>query len=445
MLKELQIDDSVVQPRMALSQDQPREEHHGRARSSSSRPGWSQRGEQLAKVYEKYIQGLKDNGALDFDDLLLKAVELLDKAPHVREKYAEKFRFVMVDEYQDTNRPQYHLIQRLSERHRNLAVVGDPDQSIYRWRGADLRNILDFEHDFPEAKIVKLERNYRSTQVILDAASAVISQNRNRKEKRLWTDRKGGALIKYFRGSDELEEADFITRTAHSGISSAPDCTVAVLYRTNAQSRVIEDSLMRSGLSYRIVGGVRFYERKEIKDALAYLKLLMNPHDDVSLRRVINVPARGIGKGVLDSVDRVSADEAPPLLLASGIAVPAPELALDEAEPRHRRAPRSAARARPRCARSAISSSTCRRSHGRSRSRSRSARFSIRPAICRTCARTGARSRRAASRTSWSSCRPRASTRAASPRRRSAASPTSSRCFRKPTRDRAASKRASGS
>ena len=199
-----------------------------------------------------------------------------------------------------------------------------PDQSIYRWRGADLRNILDFEHDFPEAKIVKLERNYRSTQVILDAASAVISQNKGRKEKRLWTERKGGDLIKYFRGSDELEEADFIMRTAHSGITSAPDCTVAVLYRTNAQSRVIEDSLMRSGLSYRIVGGVRFYERREIKDSLAYLKLLINPHDDVSLRRVINVPPRGNGKGVMDAIDHVSAEEAPPLLLASGIAVPAP-------------------------------------------------------------------------------------------------------------------------
>jgi DNA helicase-2/ATP-dependent DNA helicase PcrA len=322
-LKDLHIDDSVVQPRMALAKI-------SHAKNTMSGPdyfksaGWSQRGEQLAKVYEKYTQGLKDNGALDFDDLLLKAVELLDKAPHVREKYAERFRFVMVDEYQDTNRPQYHLIQRFSERHRNLAVVGDPDQSIYRWRGADLRNILDFEHDFPEAKIVKLERNYRSTQIILDAATAVISQNRNRKEKRLWTERQGGDAIKYFRGSDELEEADFITRTAHSGITAAPDCTVAVLYRTNAQSRVIEDSLMRAGLAYRIVGGVRFYERKEIKDSLAYLKLLMNPHDDVSLRRVVNVPPRGIGKGVMDAIDRVSAEEAPPLLLASGIAVPAP-------------------------------------------------------------------------------------------------------------------------
>ena len=323
VLKDLQIDDSLVQPRMALSKI-------SHAKNTMAGPdffkaaGWSQRGEHLAKIYEKYIQGLKDNGALDFDDLLLKAVELLDGVPHVRDRYAEKFRFVMVDEYQDTNRPQYHLIRRLSERHRNLAVVGDPDQSIYRWRGADLRNILDFEHDFPEAKIVKLERNYRSTQIILDAATAVISQNRNRKEKRLWTERKGGDLIRYFRGSDELDEADFITRTAHAGITSAPDCMVAVLYRTNAQSRVIEDALMRSGLSYRVVGGVRFYERKEIKDALAYLKLLLNPHDDVSLRRVINVPTRGIGRGVMDSIDHLSAEEAPPLLLASGIAVPAP-------------------------------------------------------------------------------------------------------------------------
>ncbi len=324
VLKELQIDDALVPPRMALSKI-------SHAKNTMAGPefftttGWSQRGELLAKIYAGYVKGLKDNAALDFDDLLLKAVQLLDEAVRVREKYAGQFRFVMVDEYQDTNRPQYHLIQRLSGRYRNLAVVGDPDQSIYRWRGADLKNILDFEHDFPEAKIVKLERNYRSTQIILDAASAVISQNRNRKDKRLWTERKGGDLIRYFRGSDELEEADFVTRTARSATSSGADCMVAVLYRTNAQSRVIEDSLMRSGLSYRIVGGVRFYERKEIKDALAYLKLLLNPHDNISLRRVINVPARGIGRGVMDSLEAISADEAPPLLLASGLAVPAPD------------------------------------------------------------------------------------------------------------------------
>ena len=193
--------------------------------------------------------------------------------------------------------------------HRNLCVVGDPDQSIYKWRGADLRNILDFEQDFAEAKIVKLERNYRSTQIILDAASAVISQNRNRKDKRLWTDRKGGDRIVYFRGGDELEEADFITRTARGALADDVEATVAVLYRTNAQSRTIEDALMREGVAYKVVGGVRFYERKEIKDALAYMRLIINPHDDVSLRRVINVPARGIGKGVMEAVEQLPADD----------------------------------------------------------------------------------------------------------------------------------------
>ena len=211
----------------------------------------------------------------------------------------------MVDEYQDTNRPQYLLIRRLAEVHRNLCVVGDPDQSIYKWRGADLRNILDFEQDFGEAYIVKLERNYRSTQIILDAATAVISQNRNRRDKRLWTDRAGGDRIVYFRGGDELEEADFITRTARGALADDSTAMVAVLYRTNAQSRAIEDALMREGIAYKIVGGVRFYERKEIKDALAYMRLVINPHDDVSLRRVINVPARGIGKGVMETLDNV--------------------------------------------------------------------------------------------------------------------------------------------
>ena len=179
-------------------------------------------------------------------------------------------------------------------------MVGDPDQSIYKWRGADLRNILDFEHDFGDAHTVRLEQNYRSTQIILDAASAVISQNRNRKDKHLWTDRKGGARIRYYRGNDELEEADFIVRTVKQARAEDVEAMVAVLYRTNSQSRAIEDALMREGVPYKIIGGVRFYERKEIKDALAYMKLVINPHDDVSLRRVINVPARGIGKGVMD-------------------------------------------------------------------------------------------------------------------------------------------------
>ena len=214
----------------------------------------------------------------------------------------------MVDEYQDTNRPQYMLIKRLAEIHRNLAVVGDPDQSIYKWRGADLRNILDFEHDFPETHVVRLEQNYRSTQVILDAATAVIQQNRNRKDKRLWTDRKGGRKIVYFRGGDELEEADFITRSikqARSEDVDGDDGGPLPHQRAVARDRRLADA---RGVPYKIIGGVRFYERKEIKDALAYLKLIINPHDDVSLRRVINVPARGIGKGVMDSLQAIDPD-----------------------------------------------------------------------------------------------------------------------------------------
>ncbi|MBW8896391.1 MAG: UvrD-helicase domain-containing protein, partial [Acidobacteria bacterium] len=265
-------------------------------------------------------EALKDANALDFDDLLLKTVELFETSQQVREFYANKFKYVMVDEYQDTNRPQYLLIRRLAEAHRNIAVVGDSDQSIYKWRGADLRNILDFEQDFGEARVVRLEQNYRSTQTILDAATAVISQNRNRKDKRLWTDRTGGSKIVYFRGNDELEEADFITRSIKQYRSEDVDAMMAVLYRTNAQSRAVEDSLMRENVPYKIIGGVRFYERKEIKDSLAYLKLLMNPHDDVSLRRVINVPARGVGKGVMDSLQAIDPnavlEDAPPLLAA---------------------------------------------------------------------------------------------------------------------------------
>ncbi len=319
--RELGIDDKLVPPRQALSRIS-----HCKNRMEGPdalRGAWNLRDEQIAKIYEKYLRALTDSNALDFDDLLLKTVELFEKSPQVRERYARKFKYVMVDEYQDTNRPQYLLIKRLAEIHRNLAVVGDPDQSIYKWRGADLRNILDFENDFGDARIVRLEQNYRSTQVILDAATAVIQQNRNRKDKRLWTDRKGGKKIVYFRGGDELEEADFITRSIKQARAEDIDTMMAVLYRTNAQSRAIEDSLMRESIPYKIIGGVRFYERKEIKDALAYLKLIINPHDDVSLRRVINVPARGIGKGLMDSLQAIDPEavvaDAPPLL-AAGLA-----------------------------------------------------------------------------------------------------------------------------
>jgi len=319
--RELGIDDKLVPPRIALARiSQAKNRMEG---PDSLRGAWNLRDEQIAKIYEKYLAALKESNALDFDDLLLKTVELFETSVQVRERYAHKFRYVMVDEYQDTNRPQYMLIRRLAEVHRNLAVVGDPDQSIYKWRGADLRNILDFETDFGDAAIVRLEQNYRSTQIILDAATAVIQQNRNRKDKRLWTDRKGGAKIVYYRGSDELEEADFIVRSIKQARSDDIDTMMAVLYRTNAQSRAIEDQLMRENVPYKIIGGVRFYERKEIKDALAYLKLIINPHDDVSLRRVINVPTRGVGKGVMDSLQAIDPDQiaadAPPLL-AAGLA-----------------------------------------------------------------------------------------------------------------------------
>jgi DNA helicase-2/ATP-dependent DNA helicase PcrA len=323
-LKELHIDDSFIQPRAALSRISHAKNRMEGPDAVAASAGWNRRDEQIAKVYSFYLNALKESTALDFDDLLLKTVELFEQSPNVRAKYAERFRYVLVDEYQDTNRPQYLLIRRLAEGHRNLCVVGDPDQSIYKWRGADLRNILDFEHDFSEARIIKLEQNYRSTAIILDAATAVISQNRNRKEKRLWTDRAGGARLAYFRGNDELEEADFIMRTARGGLADDVDATVAILYRTNAQSRTIEDALMREGLAYKIVGGVRFYERREIKDALAYMRLVINPHDDVSLRRVINVPARGIGKGVMESVEKFAAapDHNLPLLAAGLAATP---------------------------------------------------------------------------------------------------------------------------
>src|SRR5918999_3305693 len=226
--RELGIDDKLVPSRLALSRiSQAKNRMEG---PESMRNTWNIREEQIAKIYERYLQTLRDCNALDFDDLLLKTVELFETSEPTRDFYARKFRYVMVDEYQDTNRPQYMLVRRLAAVHRNLAVVGDPDQSIYKWRGADLRNIMDFEQDFPEARIVKLEQNYRSTQVILDAASSVIRKNRNRKDKRLWTDRHGGSRIVYFRGNDELEEADFITRSIKQARSNDVDTIVAVLY-----------------------------------------------------------------------------------------------------------------------------------------------------------------------------------------------------------------------
>lgn len=251
----------------------------------------------VALVFEAYQKNLKENNALDFDDILQKTVELFQNFPETLEKYQNIFRYILVDEYQDTNRAQYVLVNLLSERHRNLCVVGDDWQSIYAFRGADVRNILDFENDYPEAKVVKLEKNYRSTQKILDAAHGVISKNIRRKDKKLWTDNAGGHDIVVYKASDELDEAEFIVREI--GRLAAEEALglneFVVLYRTNAQSRAIEEAFLEAAIPYRVVGGVRFYERREIKDFLAFLRFIGNPTDEISLERIINLPPRGIG------------------------------------------------------------------------------------------------------------------------------------------------------
>ncbi len=260
-------------------------------------------GEMLARVYGAYQERLKKCNALDFGDLLMLTVRLFEEHPEVLARYRDKFRWILVDEYQDTNPIQYRLVRLLAGERRNLCVVGDDDQSIYRWRGADIRNILDFEKDFPGVTTVKLEQNYRSTRNILAAAGAVVAKNRGRKAKTLWSENPAGDAIVYRRLSDEREEARFVCREIEKHVRHGGDLRgVAVFYRTNAQSRVIEDAMVADGIPYHMVGGMRFYERMEVKDILAYLKVLVNPADEVSLKRVINVPARGIGHATVDKV-----------------------------------------------------------------------------------------------------------------------------------------------
>lgn len=253
--------------------------------------------QKVADVYEYYERELRKNNALDFDDLLLVAVKLLQSNAAVLDKYSKRFRYVMIDEYQDTNHAQYLLAYLLSSHWKNIAVVGDADQSIYAWRGADIQNILDFEKDYPNCTSIKLEQNYRSTKIILDAANAVIDHNEGRPEKNLWTDKVEGAKIQHFTAQSEHEEAAFIgdTIVKKHDIHGLPYGDMAILYRTNAQSRVLEEALIKRALPYTMVGGTKFYDRKEIKDVLAYLRVLYNPFDDLSLLRIINVPKRSIG------------------------------------------------------------------------------------------------------------------------------------------------------
>jgi DNA helicase II / ATP-dependent DNA helicase PcrA len=252
--------------------------------------------ENVAEVYELYQRRLYENNAMDFDDLIMQTVALLEIFPEVRDRYQTRFKYIHVDEYQDTNHAQYRLVNILAAGHRNLCVVGDDDQSVYSWRGADIRNILDFERDYPEAKVVKLEQNYRSTQTILDAANAVVANNASRKAKALWTAGDEGDRIRVFAASDEYAEARFVVSEIESLVDAGTSPRdISVFYRTNAQSRALEDVLVREGVPYQVVGGVRFYERAEIKDAMAYLAVISNPDDSGSLERIINVPKRGIG------------------------------------------------------------------------------------------------------------------------------------------------------
>ena len=265
--------------------------------------------EKIAHIFEEYRKELRKANAMDFDDLLLEAMRLLKSVAAVREYYNRRFQYLLVDEYQDTNRPQYELMRLLAGAGHNVCAVGDEDQSIYSWRGADIRNILEFERDFPEAKIVRLEQNYRSTQNILEAASVVVANNVRRKGKNLWTSRQGGAKIGYYEAPDGENEALFAADTINKYIRSAGESgetpRAAVLYRTNSQSRLFEEAMRRYGLKYHVVGGFSFYERAEIKDLISYLKVIQNPDDSVSLLRVINTPVRGIGKTTIETIERL--------------------------------------------------------------------------------------------------------------------------------------------
>lgn len=262
----------------------------------------------MARVYKMYEERLHTNNALDFDDLLIKTVRLLRDVPEVREKFNNKFRYILVDEYQDTNSLQFALIKLLTEKQQNICVVGDEDQSIYKWRGADITNILNFERQFPNTKTIRLEQNYRSTQTILDVAGAVVKNNIERKGKTLWTSNPKGEHVRYYQALDAEAEARFVASKIIEHRKEKFDTRAAVLYRTNSQSRVFEEAMRRNGLTYNIVGGFSFYERMEVRDIIAYLKLALNPNDSIALQRVINSPPRGIGKQTLDELDRRATD-----------------------------------------------------------------------------------------------------------------------------------------
>ncbi len=324
VIRRLGLDDKKLTPRSVLS-------HISSAKNRMMDPqdvylsSGDVKREQIAQIYQLYKQELAKANALDFDDLLLETVRLLKGDAHTREKYQRRFHYLLVDEYQDTNRPQYEIMRALAGARHNVCAVGDEDQSIYSWRGADIRNILEFEQDFPEAKIIRLEQNYRSTQPILAAASAVVAHNVMRKGKTLWTAREGGASIGYYQAPDGENEAlfaaDTISKYLQEHAGDAVATRAAVLYRTNAQSRLFEEAMRRYGLKYNVVGGFSFYERAEIKDMISYLKVILNPEDSVALQRVVNSPARGIGKTTMETLERLALETGISLWAALGEAV----------------------------------------------------------------------------------------------------------------------------
>ncbi|MBM3204353.1 ATP-dependent DNA helicase PcrA, partial [Candidatus Woesearchaeota archaeon] len=302
LLKEQRLDEDTLKPHKVLAVISAcKQKMISPAQLAAEATLYSQR--QLAEIYTLYEKRLQENNALDFDDLLVSAVQLFQNHPAILESFQDRWRYISVDEYQDTNAVQYQFIQQLAKKHRNLCVIGDSDQSIYRFRGADLNNILEFERDYPEARVIALEQNYRSTPVILNAANAVIEKNTRRKSKTMWTTIEGGERIEVHHTENETEEARQVAREIRTlAVAGVPLSQIVVLYRTNAQSRAVEEAFLREGLAYKVVGGLRFYARKEVKDLLAYLRLIHSSFDAESLLRIINVPPRRIGESSLQKL-----------------------------------------------------------------------------------------------------------------------------------------------
>lgn len=327
VLKKMQADPKQFKERAVLSRISAAKNDRITADEFEQQAGADFREKKIAQIYREYQKELKKNNALDFDDLLVKTVELFEANADVLEYYQDKFRYIMVDEYQDTNHAQYSITGLLAEGHKNIMVVGDDDQSIYSWRGADLRNILEFEQDYPSAHTVKLEQNYRSVGNVLAAANAVIANNQHRKAKKLFTSAEDGDKIQVYMAADERDEGRWIAgeieKQRAAGLSYNQ---VAVFYRTNAQSRMLEDMLLRAGVPYRIVGGTRFFDRAEIRDVMAYLTLVVNPADDIAAKRVINVPRRGIGKTTIERIEQFAREMGMTFMEGAELAIVDPEL-----------------------------------------------------------------------------------------------------------------------